>query len=329
MKRRAFITLLGGTAAAWPSAAWAQQVGGLRRIGALISGGENDPDSKSRISAFQGELEKLGWMQGRNLRIDRRFSAGDDGRLRASAAELVNTAPEVIVTNGTQATAILRQLTSTIPIVFTNVADPVASNFVATFAHPAGNITGLTSEEYSLAGKWLTILKDIVPGVARVLVLYNPDNPNWVGYLRTIEAAAPSLAVSVGSAPVTTPEEIARNVEAFTREPGAGMIVVPSGFTSINRETITTLSVRHRLPVMYPYSYYAFSGGLLSYGSNFEDSYRRAAHYVDRILRGAKPGDLPVEAPTKFELVINLKTAKTLGLTVPQSLQLLADEVIE
>ena len=329
MRRREFIALLGGVAAAWQSTARAQQAEGLRRIGALISGGENDPDSKARISAFQGELEKLGWIEGRNVRIDRRFSAGDDGRLRASAAELVNTAPEVIATNGTQATAILRQLTSTIPIVFTNVADPVASNFVATFAHPAGNITGLTSEEYSLAGKWLSILKDLAPGVARVLVLYNPDNPNWAGYLRTIEAAATSLAVSVGSARVTTSEEIARNVETFTREPGAGMIVVPSGFTSINREAIVALSIRHRLPAVYPYSYYAFSGGLLSYGSNFEDSYRRAAHYVDRILRGAKPGDLPVEAPTKFELVINLKTAKVIGLAIPRSVLVRANDVMQ
>jgi putative tryptophan/tyrosine transport system substrate-binding protein len=328
MKRREFVTFLGG-AAAWPWTACAQQVGGSHRIGAMISGGENDPDSQARISAFQGELQKLGWIEGRNLRIDRRYSAGDDGRLRDSAAELVNTVPDVIVTNGTQATAILRQLTSTIPIVFTNVADPVASNFVATFAHPAGNITGLTSEEYSLAGKWLSILKDVAPGVTRVLVLYNPDNSNWTGYLRTIDAAAPSLAVKVGSAGVTTSDEIARQVEAFARDPGGGMIVVPSGFASINRETITTLAVHHRLPAMYPYSYFAFGGGLLSYGSNFEDSYRRAAHYVDRILRGAKPGDLPVEAPTRFELVINLKAAKALGLTVPQSLQILADEVIE
>jgi putative ABC transport system substrate-binding protein len=328
MRRREFITILGG-AAAWASMARAQQVERRHRIGAMISGGENDPDSQARISAFQGELQKLGWIEGRNLRIDRRYSGGDDGRLRASALDLVNTAPDVIVTNGTQATAILRQLTSTIPIVFTNVADPVASNFVVTFAHPAGNITGLTSEEYSLAGKWLSILKDIAPGVTRVLVLYNPDNSNWAGYLQTINAAAPSLAVSVSSAGVATSDEIARNLDAFTREPGAGMIVIPSGFASINRATITALSLRHRLPVMYPYSYYAVSGGLVSYGSNFEDSYRRAAHYVDRILRGAKPDDLPVEAPTKFELVINLKTAKALGLTVPQSLQFLADEVIE
>jgi putative ABC transport system substrate-binding protein len=328
LKRRGFITLLGG-AVAWPLVTHAQRPGRMRRIGVLISGGEKGPPAQAISGAFEEELRKLDWIEGRNIRIERHFSAGDDRRLRDFAAELVNTVPDVIVTNGTQATAILKQLTNTIPVVFTNVADPVASEFVATFAHPAGNITGFTSEEHSLAGKWLSILKDIAPSITRVLVLYNPDNSNWSGYVRTIDAAAPSLAVTVSAARVTAPDEIMSEVETFVSEPGAGMIVLPSGFISINRKMITDLALRHRLPVMYPYSFFAFGGGLVSYGSNFEDTFRRAAHYVDRILRGTKPGDLPVEAPTKFELVVNFKTAKALGLTVSPSLLAIADEVIE
>jgi putative ABC transport system substrate-binding protein len=235
----------------------------------------------------------------------------------------------VILVNGTQATAILQQKTRTIPIVFVNVADAVASGFVASMAHPAGNITGFTSVEYSLAGKWLNILKDIAPSTTRVMVLYYPGNANWTGYLPTIQSGARSLGVNLSATPVNTPKETAQRIEAFAAEPGGGMIVLPSGLTIANREEITALCLQRRLPAVYAYSFFASSGGLASYGSDTVDLYRRAAAYVDRILRGEKPGELPVQAPTKFELIINLKTAKAMGLTVPPTLRALADEVIE
>jgi putative ABC transport system substrate-binding protein len=231
--------------------------------------------------------------------------------------------------NGTLATDILRRLTGTIPIVFTNVADPLASGIVARFAHPGGNITGFTSVEASIAGKWLSLLRDMAPSITRVMFLYSGDNSNWSGYLRAIEAAAPGAGVTASATVVASSQDISSAIEAFAREPNGGMIVQPTGFMSDQRETIAALAIRHRLPAMYPYNYFAESGGLASYGSDSPDLYRRAAGYADRILRGEKPGDLPVQAPTKFEFVVNLKAAKAIGLEVPYSVLILADKLIE
>ncbi|HEY7300706.1 MAG TPA: ABC transporter substrate-binding protein [Xanthobacteraceae bacterium] len=328
IRRREFITLL-GVAAACPLAVRAQRPDQVKRIAWLDARGEQDAIRQTSRRAFDEEMAKLGWTEERNLHISIRAAAGDDRRLRANAAELIAEAPDVILVNGTQATAILQQKTRTIPIVFVNVADAVASGFVASMAHPAGNITGFTSVEYSLAGKWLNILKDIAPSTTRVMVLYYPGNANWTGYLPTIQSGARSLGVNLSATPVNTPKETAQRIEAFAAEPGGGMIVLPSGLTIANREEITALCLQRRLPAVYAYSFFASSGGLASYGSDTVDLYRRAAAYVDRILRGEKPGELPVQAPTKFELIINLKTAKAMGLTVPPTLRALADEVIE
>jgi putative tryptophan/tyrosine transport system substrate-binding protein len=328
MRRREFITLLGGAATAWPRAARAQQPNQVKRIGWLGTD-EKDPLAQAIARTFDQEMARLGWSEGQNIRVDRRGASGDDKRIRGFVAELVGKVPDVILVQGTQATAILKQQTSTIPIVFVNVADPVASGFVASFAHPAGNITGFTSVEYSIAGKWISILKDIAPGVTRTMVLYYPDNSNWAGYLRSIEAAAPALSVNVNAAGAVTSDEIVRQIEAFARKPGGGMVVLPGGLMGVNREKIAALAVRHRMPAIYPYGYFATSGGLASYGSDTVGLYRRAASYVDRILKGEKSGDLPVQAPTKFEFVINLKTAKALGLEIPPNVLALADEVIE
>ncbi len=327
MRRREFIAGLGSAATVWPCAARAQSRTPM--IGMMMTGNESDPQNQEDHAAFAEALAKLGWTDGRNVVIAYRWGGANDGRIREAVAELVGKAPDVIVARGTQTTAILKRQTISIPIVFVNVADPVASGFVASFAHPGGNITGFTSEEFSLAGKWLSLLKDIAPGIADVMVLYSPQNPNWTGYLRMIEAAASAMHVTIRAAPVAAAGEIASNIESFAPGPGAGMIVVPSGLTVVNRETIAALAARHHLPAVYPYRFFAASGGLASYGSETIDLYRRAAQYVDRILRGAKPGDLPVQAPTKFEFVINLKAAKEIGLTVPAPVLLLADEVIE
>jgi ABC-type uncharacterized transport system substrate-binding protein len=299
----------------------AQRPNAVKRIGWLIA----SEAAYDRQAAFLQELQKLGWTVGRNLQIDSRVD--DYTRLRADAAEMVSKAPDVLVTTGTAVTAIYKQETSTIPIVFVNVADPVASGFAASFARPGGNITGFTSLEYSFAGKWLSILKDIAPSINRVMVLFNPENPNWTGYLPVIEAGAPSLRVDVSAARATHDDEIARAIETFARQPASGMIVLPSGTSRY--ELMVAQAVRHRLPAIYPYDYFADGGGLVSYGSDTLDLYRRAAGYVDRILRGTKAADLPVQAPVKFELVINLKTAKAMGIEVPNNVLLLADRVIE
>jgi putative ABC transport system substrate-binding protein len=257
------------------------------------------------------------------------FPSLDSDKFRATVKGVVDQVPDLILATGTPMTAVLKQQTSTIPIVFVNVADPVASGFVASFEHPAGNITGFTSEEYSLAGKWLALLKDLAPDVGRVMFIYNASNSNWTGYLHAIERAAPSVGVQVNASAVTSYQEIVRSVEAFAREPKSGMIVQPSALMVLNREMIATLAAQHGLPTIYPYDYFTRSGGLASYGSDSRDLYQRAASYVDRILKGAKPADLPVQAPTKFDLIINLKAAKAIGLSVPSHLHQLADEVIE
>ena len=330
MQRREFITLLGGAAAAWPIAARAQRGNAIKRIGWLSNPAEQDPRHQTELRAFHQELAKLGWTDGQNVLVNYRSAlGGDDNRARALAMEMVTTAPDVILASSTQLTAILKQQTSTIPIVFVNVADPVVSGLVASFARPGGNITGFTNVESSLIGKWLSILKDIAPAVTRVMIPYYPANPNWIDYLRTIETAAPALRVNVSAAPVNHADEIARQIEPFVREPGAGMIVLPSGFMTFNREKIAALAAQYRLPAIYPNDPFAESGGLVSYGPDSVDIHRRAASYVDRILRGTKPADLPVQAPVIFELVINLKAAKAIGLEIPYNVLLLADRVID
>jgi putative tryptophan/tyrosine transport system substrate-binding protein len=330
MRRREFITFVGGAAAAWPFSARAQQAERVRRVAMLTAPADelNNSDSPSKV--FAEALAKLGWIAGRTVTIEQRSSgSGDDRLARANAADVVAAAPDVIVCPGTQVTAILQQQTRTIPIVFVNVADPVGSGLVASFARPGGNITGFANMEASFAGRWLGLLKDIAPSVSKVLVLYYPDNPNWRRYLPPIEAAAQALGVSIAATPVADIGEIARYIEAFAREPGAGMIVLPSGLTAANQDTIPRLAAQHRLPAMYPFKFFAVNGGLVAYGSEYNEPYQRAAQYVDLILRGTKPSDLPVQAPTKFELVINRKTAKAIGLTIPASLLATADEVIE
>jgi putative tryptophan/tyrosine transport system substrate-binding protein len=327
MRRREFIAGL-GSAAAWPVAARAQQGERVRRIGVLTPTTSNDTDANAD-AAFTEALARAGWIEGRNIAIERRFLAGDTDRIHSDTADVVSKSPDLIVCRGTQITMLVKQRTSTIPLVFVNVADPVASGFVATYAHPGGNITGFVSSEFSLAGKWLSILKNITPGIRNVMVLYAPENDNWQGYLQTLQAGAPSLGISIRAAPAAEISEIEHHIKSISQEVGAGMIVVPSGVTNVNREMIAALAVRHRLPAIYPHKFFATSGGLASYGTDTNDLYRRAAQYVDLILRGAKPNDLPVQAPTKFELVINLKTAKALGLTVPETLLATADEVIQ
>jgi putative ABC transport system substrate-binding protein len=326
LKRRDFITLLGG-AAAWPVAARAQQP--MRRIGALLDFSPDDPEGQARNAAFLQTLGGLGWTVGRNLTTEYRWTKGDLQQMRKSSAEVVALAPDVIIANGTPMTDSVRRLTSTIPIVFINVADPLVSGIVANFAHPGGNVTGFSSVQASFAGKWLSLLKDMAPSITRVMFLYSVENSNWSGYLRAIEAAAPSAGVAVSATVVASSGEVSSAIETFAREPNSGMIVQPTTLTNDLRETIAALAMQHRLPAMYPYSYFAESGGLASYGSDPLDLYRRAAVYADRILRGEKPGDLPVQAPTKFEFVINLKVAKAIGLDVPYSVLILADKLIE
>jgi putative ABC transport system substrate-binding protein len=326
MRRREFIMGLGMAAvlpsAVWPMVACAQQT---RKIG-LFAGGA---DGEAASAAFTEALAKVGWIEGRNIDITRRFDTDDDRRMRTYAAEIIARSPDVIVSTGTQMTAILKQQVGTTPIVFVNVADPVASGFVASFNRPGGNVTGFTSNEFSLAGKWVSILKDIAPDISNVIVLYDPSNSSSEGYLQTLSAASLALKIAIRAAPAADIGAIERHIESFAHEPGAGMIALPDGLTIVNREAIAALAVRYRLPAMYPFKFYASSGGLASYGSDFIDLFRRAAQYVDRILRGENVGDLPVQAPTKFEFVLNLKAAKALGLTIPVTLLATADEVIQ
>jgi putative ABC transport system substrate-binding protein len=277
---------------------------------------------------FAQELSALGWVERRDVRVDYKVET-DDRRLRAAAPDIVRAAPDLIVTVGTQHAEIFKQLTGTIPIVFMNVADPVASGLVVSFAHPGGNVTGFSNHQFSFAGKWLSILKELMPDLTEVMVLYEPANINYQGFLPMLEATAPSLSVNVRPAPVEVIDDIAHSIETFARGLGVGMIVLPTALTVGHREAITTLAARHRLPAIYPFRFFATVGGLVSYGSDTDDLMRRAAQYADRILKGAKPSDLPVQAPTKFEFVINLKTARALDLTVPDALVATADEVIE
>jgi putative ABC transport system substrate-binding protein len=330
LRRREFIAGLGGAAAvAWPVRARAQQGNRVRRIGVLMSFDENDPEVKLRYSAFAEALAGLGWTDGRNVRIDLRWAGGDINRIRALAAELVGLQPDIILANGTPETVALQRETRTIPIVFASVADPVASGLVARLDRPSGNITGFVSYEATLGGKWLELLSEIAPGLKRAAIMFNPDTFLVSTYMPSIEAAARSLKVVLITAPVHSDVEIETAITALGREPGEGLVVMPDAFMVVHRASIISAAARNNVPAVYASSLYVRDGGLLSYGVDLADNWRRAASYVDRILRGAKPADLPVQLPTKFEMVPNLKTAKALGLAIPPSIQLRADEVIE
>jgi ABC-type uncharacterized transport system substrate-binding protein len=329
MKRREFITLLG--AAAWPLAARAQQGERMRRIGVLMPLAADDPIGQARIAALREGLEKLGWTDGRNIRIDIRWTTtADVESMQRFAKELVALQPDLIVTQSTPITATLLQETRTIPIVFALVADPIGSGFVASFAKPGGNVTGFVTIEPTMAGKWLELLKEIAPHATRVAFLFNPATATYFEYwLNPFKAAAISFAVEAIAAPVRDRSELESAIAEQARTPNGGLVVMPDTFTDTHRVEITSLAARYRLPAVYPYRQFTAVGGLLSYGDDLIDNFRRAPTYVDRILKGEKPSELPVQAPVKFDLVINLKTAKALGLDVPWILQQRADEVIE
>ena len=329
MKRREFITLLGGAAAGWPLAEQAQQGERMRRIGVLFNVNADDLGQQNNLVEFVQVLQRLGWIDGRNLRIDTRWAGGDASAIRRHAEDLVALAPDVIVATGNASMGPLLQATRTVPIVFNNVADPVGSGFVDSLARPGGNVTGFLQFEYSLSGKWLELLKQIAPGVTRAAVLRDPAITAGVGQFAIIQSVAPSVGVEVSAINMRDAGEIERAVTAFARSPNGGLILTASALAVVHLELIIALAARHKLPAVYYRRYFVASGGLISYGYDVVQQYRGAAGYVDRILKGEKPADLPVQAPTKYELVINLKTAKALGLDVPQTLLARADEVIE
>src|SRR5712671_4774790 len=327
MKRREFITLLGGMAATWPLAARTQQ-GAIRRIGVLMGFAESDRGAQSGVAGFREELRKLGWMEGRNIEIDTRWATADS--MQAFAKELVALQPDFILTSSTPATAAMVQQTRTIPIIFVMVSDPVGSGFVASLSRPGGNVTGFTAIEGSLGGKWVALLKEIAPEVTRVVLLFNPAMATYAEYyLHPFKVAAASLGMEAIVAPVHDSSELESVIGTQARQPNSGLIIMPDAFIIGHRAEITSLAARYRVPAVYWSRFFAELGGLISYGPNVVDEYRRAASYADRILKGAKPSELPVQAPIKFELVINLKTARTLGLAVPDRLLAIADEVIE
>jgi putative tryptophan/tyrosine transport system substrate-binding protein len=331
IRRREAIFTLCGVAVAWPLAGRAQQPDRVRRIGVLMGYAESDSDAQAWYAAFREELQKLGWTEGRNTQIDTRWATpADAGSMRRFAKELVALQPDLFLSSTTPTTTALLQQTRTIPIVFAIVADPIGSGFVASFARPGGNVTGFIFTEPTMAGKWLELLKEIAPHVARVAMLFNPASATYAEYwLNPFKAAAASFAIEPIAAPVRDRSELGSVVAAQAREPNGGLIAMPDSFTDAHRAEITSLAARYRLPAVYPFRFFVEVGGLLSYGVDRTDNFRRAATYADRILKGEKPSELPVQAPFKYELVINLKTAKALGLDVPLHLQQLADEVIE
>jgi putative tryptophan/tyrosine transport system substrate-binding protein len=328
MKRREFITLLGG-AAAWPLAARGQQGERMRRVGVLMNTTPDEPDSQARVTALAQGLQEAGWTVGRNLRIDTRWSTGDRARLRKEAADLVALGPEVIVAGVGPTTLVLQQVSRTVPIVMAQAVDPVGAGFIKSMAQPGTNATGFTQFEFGLAAKWLELLREIAPQVARVGVVREVEGQVGVAQWAVIGAAASSLGVELSPINVQADGETERAMAEFPRGPNDGLIVVVSSIATIQRDLLIMLAARHRLPAVYPYRFFVDAGGLMSYGPNLLDGYRGAASYVDRILKGEKPADLPVQAPTKYELAINLKTTKALGLTVPPTLLARADEVIE
>jgi len=329
--RRELLAALGGAAAAWPLATRAQQGERVRRIGVLMNLAADDPETLARLAAFHQGLQEAGWVVGRNLRIDYRWGAGDSERTRKFAAELVALAPDVILTTGAVTLGPLQQVSRTVPIVFVNVTDPVGGGFVASLGRPGGNATGFTSIEYGMSGKWLELLKEIAPRVTRAAIIRDPTFASGIGQLGAIQSVAPSFGVEVSPIGVDVRDVsgIERAITAFARSPNGGLIVTTNASAAVHRDLIIALAARHRLPAVYPYRYYVTRSGLISYGPNTIDQYRRAAGYVDRILKGEKPANLPVQEPVKYELVINLKTAKLLGLEVPPTLLARADEVIE
>jgi putative tryptophan/tyrosine transport system substrate-binding protein len=328
MRRRDFMKIIGGAAAAWPLATRAQQPPQTRRIGVLMGQAADDLDGQVRLAAFLQGLRELGWIEGRNVRLDYRWGGGDVSSIRRDAVELAALAPDVILAGGGQVMGPLQEATRTVPIVFTQTADPLGAGFVASLARPGGNATGFTNFDYGLSGKWLEFLRDLVPSVTRAAVLRDYTNPG-IGQWGAIQAVASPWGVELSPIDMRKRGEIERGVSAFAGGSNRGLIVSSSGFAIAHRELIIALAARHRLPAVYPFRFYAIEGGLISYGPDPIDPHRRAAQYVDRILKGEKPADLPVQAPTKYELVINIKTAKALGLDIPKMLLVRADELIE
>jgi ABC-type uncharacterized transport system substrate-binding protein len=329
MRRRQFIALLGG-AVMWPLAVRAQQSARMRLIGVLMGYAENDRTAQSELAAFWAALAKLGWAEGKNLRIELRWSAGDADRIRALAKELVDLRPDAILGQTTPVTGALARETRSIPIVFVAVSDPIASGFAASLAHPGGNVTGFAENESAMGGKWVELLKEIAPRTVRMALLFNPGTPPPLKvYMPSIQAAASSFAIQAIAAPVHASDEIEGIIATQARDPGGGLIVMPNAFNVVNRELIIALTARYGVPAIYFNRFFTDSGGLISYGADRPEQVRQAAGYIDRILKGAKPADLPIQQPTKFEFIINAKTAKELGLDVPLHLQRSADEVIE
>ena len=329
MKRREFIALLGGAAAALPLVARAQQPERMRRVGILMSGTESDPELQARVAVFRQTLEQLGWSEGRNIHIDIRFAAIRTDQYSALANEMIALHPDVILGHTTPVAAALQRESRTVPIVFVNVSDPVGTGLVASLARPGGNITGLMLYEEGITSKWLALLKEIAPHLKRTALVANPISTPYDYFVRSAKAVAPSLALDLVPSPIANAADIEHVIETFARVPDGGLLVLPDGTSIQHRDLIIALAARHRLPTVYAYRFFVAAGGLMSYGTDVIDQNRRAAAYVDRILRGAKPADLPVQAPTKYETVLNLKTAKALGLDVPPSLLVRADEVIE
>jgi ABC-type uncharacterized transport system substrate-binding protein len=326
MRRRDFIIIAaGGTALTWPLVARAQQV---KRIGVVMAYAESDPNGQVQVTALRQQLEKLGWTDGRNLRIDLRYAADDSARIRVVATELLRVGPDVIVTNSNLITSIFKSEVGSTPMVFVSVSDPVGSGFVTDLARPTGNVTGFANFQPSMGGKWLEMLREVAPSVERVGIIMHPEPPNF-GYLKSAEEAAPAIKIRLTGLNVQSRTDIERAIEAFASESHGGLIIAPNVVTFANSGLIASLAARHRLPAIYPFAFFAKEGGLISYGFDAADQFRQGAVYVDKILRGAKPTDLPVQHPTKFEIVVNLKTAKSLGIEVPGSILARADEVIE
>jgi putative ABC transport system substrate-binding protein len=328
IRRREFVTLLGGAAAAWPLVASAQQPERVRRIGVLVGLAEDDPEGKARLAAFRQGLERLGWSEGRNVRIDYRYAPASAGA-QMLAKELVALQPDAIFAQGTPLTAALQRESRAIPVVFVGVSDPISSGLIASLPRPGGNFTGMLLYEASTTGKWLAMLKEMVPGLARAALVASPKTIPYDYFLRVAESAAPSLGIELVPGRVENAADIERAIESFARGPSGGLVLPPDTTTVVHRDLIIALTARHRLPAVYAFRVFVAAGGLMSYGTDYVDLFRQAASYVNRILRGTKPADLPVQAPIRYETAINLKTAKALGLTVPPGLLVAADEVIE
>jgi putative tryptophan/tyrosine transport system substrate-binding protein len=327
MKRRDFITLLGGTAAAWPLTVHGQDQ--TKRVAVLMGIAQDDPEGQARMAAFQQGLRDLGWQEGRNLRIETRWGTGDASVITTYAAELVSLAPDVILATNTPTARALKQVTATIPVVFAGLTDPIGDGVVASLSRPGANITGFTSFNAEIAGKWLELMKEVAPETKRAAVIFNPKTAPYAIFLPVMEAVAPKVGLTLAPAPVSQPVDIAASIGKLAGVPRAGLVIIPDVFSAVNRETIFALATRSKVPTVCPVSYFARDGGVLAYGSNFPDLFRQSASYINRILRGEKPFDLPVQDPTKYELVINLKAARAIGLSVPPLMLARADEVIE